>query len=366
MKNPNKLFENAYNAYLNNDYSKSEKLYRKLLKMNPEWDATATIYYNLGLTLMSLNRFTEALKCFNKSYNMNQGVENIWNKCLCLLNLKRFDEAMKYFNGRYMSNNKDNITATSFPNLPIPQLDDLTLAKDKNILILNEQGLGDEMMFTTQLIHLDKIVKSAKVQVSEHLIDMFNQIYSFENIEFSSFQSISFDEIHDFDCFAGLGSVFSTFYNKTSLSLNEFNASGNKKVGVCWATNRKSPNTHLRSIDSSILKDIKYDLVNLQFGENYGKELDLNDFTPSNFLETWNLLDTLDAIVTVDTSIAHLAGLKNIPTILLINKHLDWRWKFRDEEYENYSMFYPMVEIVEIDKEDNITETINTILDELL
>ena len=68
----------------------------------------------------------------------------------------------------------------------------------------------------------------------------------------------------------------------------------------------------------------------------------------------------VDVVVTVDTLVAHLAGLKGIPTLLVINKHLDWRWKYREEEDKRYSMFYPMVEIVDV-KDD-----LNKIIKELI
>jgi tetratricopeptide (TPR) repeat protein len=354
MRDPNKLFMLAFNAQNEGNHHKAEKLYRRLLKMDPEWDAKKTITYNLGLVLMSLGKYAEAIKFFKKSNGFEFNDENQWNICLCYLNLGKWNKAMNLFPHRYGETRQQG-TEVKFPKLPIQQIDDMYDAENKKLLVFNEQGLGDELLFSTQLKALDELVDYAKVQVSKDTIDLLNEIYEFKNLELSCFDSISVDEVEEFDCYTGLGSVFASLYqygeavNDQSFYKNPYT----DKVGVCWATNRKSPNTHKRSIDPSILKQIDYELVSLQYGEGYGKELGLEDYVPDNCLESWNRMDQLDVVVTVDTLIAHMAGLKGIPTILLINKHLDWRWKYRDQEDDRYSMFYPMVEIVDVNEDLN-------------
>jgi len=46
----------------------------------------------------------------------------------------------------------------------------------------------------------------------------------------------------------------------------------------------------------------------------------------SDFARTAALVDALDAIVTVDTSIAHLAGALGKPVFVLLPFAPDWRW----------------------------------------
>ena len=45
-----------------------------------------------------------------------------------------------------------------------------------------------------------------------------------------------------------------------------------------------------------------------------------------NWQETAEVLDSLDLLVSVDTSVAHLAGALGIPTVLLLSAPADWRW----------------------------------------
>lgn len=359
MKDPNKIFAKAFKAQNEHKHLKALKLYKKLLKMEPDLDAKKTINYNLGLVLMSIDKHKDAIKYFDASNRIEQSDETNWNKCLCLLNSNNWNEAKSLFSSRY-GESRQNGTAVTFPNLPIPQTDNTYDLKNKKVLILNEQGLGDEVLFSTQLYKLDNMVKEAIVQVSESMIDLFNEIYSFTNIKFVTFESISVEEVNKYDIFIGLGDVFMSLYNKESVSLDTYKNTFNNKVGVCWRTNRKSPNTEKRSINPNIFSNIKFELESLQYGKDYGKEIGLKDFLPENCLETWKKMDDLDVVVTVDTLVAHLAGLKGIPTLLIVNEYLDWRWKYRDKEDNRYSMFYPNIEIINVN--DNINDILNDIL----
>ena len=48
--------------------------------------------------------------------------------------------------------------------------------------------------------------------------------------------------------------------------------------------------------------------------------------SPTDWEDTAHLVEGMEAIITVDTAMAHLAGALGIPTILLLNRPCDWRW----------------------------------------
>jgi ADP-heptose:LPS heptosyltransferase len=54
----------------------------------------------------------------------------------------------------------------------------------------------------------------------------------------------------------------------------------------------------------------------------------LIDMSPhmGDFMDTARIVKRLDLIVTVDTSMAHLAGSLGLPTIVLLQNPPDWRW----------------------------------------
>ena len=45
-----------------------------------------------------------------------------------------------------------------------------------------------------------------------------------------------------------------------------------------------------------------------------------------DWLQTAQVLESLDLLVSVDTSVAHLAGALGIPTVLILSAPADWRW----------------------------------------
>ena len=56
--------------------------------------------------------------------------------------------------------------------------------------------------------------------------------------------------------------------------------------------------------------------------------LDILDFHPqlNDFADTAALMNCLDLVICVDTSIAHLAGCLGIPNWVLLKQNPDWRW----------------------------------------
>lgn len=107
------------------------------------------------------------------------------------------------------------------------------------------------------------------------------------------------------------------------------------RVGVCWKgspyhTNDKDRSSPINFRDA--FQDERWEIVSLQCG--YG-------FNPKDYLETAELMRTLDAVVTVDTSNAHLAGTIGVPTILIPPAAPEWRWSFGDT-----TPWYPSMKIV--------------------
>jgi hypothetical protein len=70
--------------------------------------------------------------------------------------------------------------------------------------------------------------------------------------------------------------------------------------------------------------------TSLQFGEALPKGPHRESFTLSgDWLDTARTLATLDGVISVDTSIAHLAGAMGLPVAILLPYSPDWRWGLR-------------------------------------
>jgi ADP-heptose:LPS heptosyltransferase len=73
------------------------------------------------------------------------------------------------------------------------------------------------------------------------------------------------------------------------------------------------------------------------------KDLNLTNWTADlhNFDDTAALIDNLDLVISVDTSVAHLAGALAKPTWLLLPVIPDWRWMLNRSD----SPWYPTMRL---------------------
>jgi hypothetical protein len=108
-------------------------------------------------------------------------------------------------------------------------------------------------------------------------------------------------------------------------------------VGLAWAGSPAHSNDALRSMPPELLAG----LAGLPGAEKiswYGLQKPpaaeppalpgFTDLSPrmGDFLDTARLAARLDLVVTVDTSVAHLAGLLGLPAIVMLAHVPDWRW----------------------------------------
>lgn len=121
-----------------------------------------------------------------------------------------------------------------------------------------------------------------------------------------------------------------------------------RRLGIAWAGVTRYASQHWRSLDDAALAQVlkaDADFVSLQMEESavaasngvrqFGKEI-------ADFAELAALIETLDAVVSIDTGVAHLAGALGKPVYLMLPFRADWRWlRDRDDTpwYPNMRLF---------------------------
>ena len=121
------------------------------------------------------------------------------------------------------------------------------------------------------------------------------------------------------------------------------------RVGLVWATNRLSKTAACRSLAPAALAPLAgaagVRFVGLQKGAAGAAPpgLDLLDLGPEleDFADTAAVLAQLDLLITVDTSVAHLAGALGRPAWVLLPFSPDWRWLLDRED----SPWYPTLRL---------------------
>jgi len=128
---------------------------------------------------------------------------------------------------------------------------------------------------------------------------------------------------------------------------------GVKRIGLAWTGRPTHPNDRRRSIPLSQLLPLAdagpVAFVSLQKPmpardletiQRFPNMTDLADDL-TDFGETAALMENLDLIITVDTSMGHLAGALGRPAWILIPKAADWRWLLNRDD----SPWYPSVRL---------------------
>jgi len=124
------------------------------------------------------------------------------------------------------------------------------------------------------------------------------------------------------------------------------------RIGLVWSGNPNHKNDHNRSLplrDLSPLLDLDATFISLQKEPRPDDKATLLERTNivdltehlTDFVETAALVSGLDLVITVDTSVAHLAGALGCPTWILLPYTPDYRWLLDRDD----SPWYPTVRL---------------------
>ncbi len=327
-------------------YDEALNHYDKALSLKPEYYEA---WANKGATLHELKRFKEAILHYDKSLSLKPDyAEASWNKSLTLLLQGDFEIGLPLYESRWDSQWVGETAGKRIFNKPT-WLGADSLA-GKTILIYGEQGLGDFIQFCRYVKLVADLNANVILEVPQSLASLM------KNIDGVSQLVIKGEDLPFFDYQCPLLSL--PLALKTSLdtipNLIEYinldshpskiiewkKRLGPKlkpRVGLVWSGNPRHKNDHNRSM---LLKDIlpflpnQFEYVSLQkeVREIDKLMLDLNphilNFSSNltDFLDTATLIDNLDLVIGVDTSVTHLSGALGKKTLLLLPYVPDWRW----------------------------------------
>jgi hypothetical protein len=222
--------------------------------------------------------------------------------------------------------------------------------KGKTILVIGEQGHGDNIQFCRFLYNLHVAGATIKLQVTDGLIPLLRRSEIISHV--GSYDS----DMGDFDYWVPIMSIPGilgvTLDNlpKPQSYLNadpylikswaeRLGPKTKMRVGFSWSGRRDSwINQHKAMPFDTMLDMIKtnpqYEWVNLQVDCTLAEEEELSGTgvttypgVVSSFADTAALMTHLDVVLSVDTAVAHLAGALGRPTWIMLNQFaLDWRW----------------------------------------
>ena len=235
------------------------------------------------------------------------------------------------------------------PNLVQPRWTGQDLA-DKTILVMAEQGHGDNIQFIRFVGDLASRGGRVVVQVNESLIPLFQHIPLINRLYSPT------DVVAEFDYWTPIMSipgvigttlenlVHAQFYLKADEGLARawlarLGPKRRLRVGFCWSGRRDTWINRHKAMPFDVMlaliqRNPTYEWINLQADCSAEEEAALiaagvtaYPGSISNFADTAALVHHLDVVLSVDTAVAHLAGALGRPVWVMLNQFaLDWRW----------------------------------------
>lgn len=220
----------------------------------------------------------------------------------------------------------------------------------KRVAVYGEQGIGDEIMFASMI---PDVLKTNEVVLECHtrLKTLFEKSFPGVNCygERESDMPLWVADEH-FDARISIGSL-GKFYRRSADAFNgnsylkaEPLASGSKfRVGISWSGGgAKLGRVQKRSVPlswwKSILNVSEVEFVSLQYTD-CKEELDVMDalgydikrmdeyVKAEDYYETARLVASCDLVISVCTSVIHLAGALGVPCWVMTPKHPAWRYQ---------------------------------------
>lgn len=308
----------------------------------------AALHFNKSLILLDMQKLDEALLAIDQSLVLSPDYpEANFQRAELLLLAGRFAEGWQSYERRFELEQGKNM----LPKTKNPQWDGGVLPAGR-LMLVADQGFGDCIQFARYLPWVAERAPSPILAASLELLPLLGQMKEVGR------QVMTWPADGEYDAYIPLsglprlaGTTVQTiptnvpylFANPQKVAfwrerLAGLVAPGLKRIGLVWAGRP----THLKDAkrtvklsqfmpllsrpDVAIItlqKGDRIDEVGLSFGRapliNLGPSL--NDFT-----DTLAVLQSLDQLVTIDTSVAHLAGASGVPTSLILPYTPDWRW----------------------------------------
>ncbi len=325
------------------------------LRLAPQ---SAMLWHTLGNAWREAGRPDEAEAAFRQALAVDRPlVESHWDLAFALLLQGKFEEGWNEYEWRW---NRPDYPARQFEQ-PAWQGEAL---QGRRLLVHAEQGAGDTIQFARYLPLLTERGARVTLECPGPLVRLLQTLDGLDQVLARGDAFPHFD----FQCpLLSLPRLFRTGPDSIPARIPYLrpspggprlpmeNATGPQplRVGLAWAGNPAHENDARRSIPKVLMQtrlegaEAVFYSLQPRGASNFGKETGTADWVVDlahligDYADTAALMEQLDLVISVDTSVAHLAGALGRPVWLLLPYAPDWRWLTRRCD----SPWYPTMQI---------------------
>lgn len=358
--------------------------------LQPHFSNDADFFFNYANVLGYTNAdFARVKQYFERAIELDsQRVEFFTNYAHFLLKNHHFSEGFALYE---MRKKFENMLPLSLPNLWNAGKEDRQSFENKVVCVHYEQGFGDCIMFARFLKPLQVYAKEIIFLVQEPLKRLFADIFSTQDLSMQDFgaqdfniqdsratEGVSLAPIKVCTSFIESESIFERIDISISLlslplalgieTPKQISANANYlayqtmlrralargsdeeiygrkpevlKIGVCCESNSGFSEVKLKNIEPKALfatlracfgnekKVALFSLSKVSVEKEVCEEFILTDCCEQmgDFLDTRQILERMDLVISIDTALAHLSASMGKSTLVLLHKRYDWRYE---------------------------------------
>lgn len=330
--------------------------YDTAITLQPGW---AHALNNRGLALQELQRSAEAIESYDAAIaNEPDYADAYWNKAIELLLCGDFAQGWAHYEWRWR---RDTFSSRK-RDFPQPLwLGDAPL-NGKTVLLHAEQGLGDSIQFCRYARDVRALGAQVLLEVPRPLLALFATLEGPKQL----LEKGSALPHFDYHCpllslplalqtqLANIPSpspYLASTAAQRELWQRRLGPPSKRRIGLVWSGNVRDKNDLQRSLTLNALlphlpqsceyiclqKELRpadQDAMQASSIRFFGAHI-------QDFSDTAALCDLVDLVISVDTSVAHLAGALAKPTWILLPYAPDWRWMLDRDD----SPWYPSVRL---------------------
>ena len=315
--------------------------YNRAISVNPD---QIDGYFNRGVLFEQIKQFAEAVASFDLAIAIRPDFAPAqYNRALVQLATGNLVQGFENYEWRW-KNREMSMDPAKYRGIMPLWLGHESLEK-KIILVFSEQGLGDTLQFCRYIKLLASRGAKVILEVQPPLVGLL------ADIEGASAVIPRGGVIPHCDYKCALLSLPLAF--KTTLEdipsegkylhvdpariarwQTRLGPRARPRIGLAWSGNAQYPNDHQRSMSLETLvehlpRQFEYFCLQRDVRPRDRVTLDANPFIVDHapdFVDAAALCECLDLVISVCTSVAHLAGALGRPLWVLLAYNADWRW----------------------------------------
>ena len=360
------------------EHHEAIKNFEKILSLDSN---SFEAHFNIGDNFKYLRKYSQAISHYEKSIGLNKEFyAAYWNLAPLLLKMHHMKRGWDYYEYRILSSTFKN---HFIPNKPCWSED--TDNSNKILLIHPDGGLGDFIQFYRFVSIAVKSFKKVILECPKPLVELIKASNVFDSLVV--FDSNTVVSNFDYQCLIMSLPHLTKYYDSLILDSlpyikpdinylekwsNLFSVKKLPRVGICWQGAQRSELDDIpgqnRSIPLNIFKElfdlpIEFHILQLEISKN---DMDvLNGYNNiriytnqiTNFSDTASIIDHLDLVISIDTSLAHLCGAMNKDAWILLPYLSDYRW---GDDLQDFSPWYNSLKLFRQEKSLVWTSTIKT------